>query len=108
VRCAKLRFEPYRGLATGYIVDTMQTVLHCFFGARGFEECLVQTVNQGGDADTTGAIAGALAGAYYGLEAIPRRWTRRLDRAVVAEIASLAPALVELSPLGRGDAPAVQ
>jgi ADP-ribosyl-[dinitrogen reductase] hydrolase len=100
-RCAKLRFEPYRGLATGYVVDTMQTVLHCFFGTRSFEECLVETVNQGGDADTTGAIAGAIAGAYYGLAAIPRRWTRRLDRAVASEITSLAPALVELSPAGR-------
>jgi ADP-ribosyl-[dinitrogen reductase] hydrolase len=79
----------------------MQTVLHCFFGTRSFEECLVETVNQGGDADTTGAIAGAIAGAYYGLAAIPRRWTRRLDRAVASEITSLAPALVELSPAGR-------
>jgi ADP-ribosyl-[dinitrogen reductase] hydrolase len=103
-RCAKLRFEPYRGLATGYVVDTMQTVLHCFFGTRSFEECLVETVNQGGDADTTGAIAGALAGAYYGLEAIPRRWTRRLERAVAAEIAALAPALVAVSPVGRSAA----
>ena len=108
VRCAKLRFEPYRGLATGYVVDTMQTVLHCFFKTESFEACLVETVNQGGDADTTGAIAGALAGAYYGLEAIPRRWTRRLERAVMAEIAALAPTLVELSPLGRGGAPAAR
>jgi ADP-ribosyl-[dinitrogen reductase] hydrolase len=100
-RCAKLRFEPYRGLATGYVVDTMQTVLHCLFTTRSFEDCVVETVNQGGDADTTGAIAGGIAGAYYGLTAIPRRWVRKLDRAVAAEVASIAPALVELSPAGR-------
>ncbi len=101
-RFAPLRFEPYRGLATGYVADTMQTVLHHFFGTATFEACLVETVNQGGDADTTGAIAGALAGAHYGPGAIPRRWTRRLDSAVAAEVASLAPALVALSPLARG------
>jgi ADP-ribosyl-[dinitrogen reductase] hydrolase len=75
-RCAKLRFEPYRGLATGYIVDTMQTVLHCFFCTGSFEECLVETVNQGGDADTTGAIAGgqartAVAAIRHGLNSAP-------------------------------------
>lgn len=92
-------FEPYQGLATGYVVDTMQTVFHCFFKSRSFEACVVETVNQGGDADTTGAIAGALAGAYYGEEHIPLRWRRRLDRRLTAEIEVLAENLVRLSPL---------
>jgi ADP-ribosyl-[dinitrogen reductase] hydrolase len=39
-----------------------------------FEEALVQVVNLGGDADTAGAVVGALAGAAYGLPAIPPRW----------------------------------
>ncbi len=95
-------FAPYRGLSTAYVADTLQTVLHFFFSTRGFEDCLVGTVNQGGDADTTAAIAGALAGAYYGLEAIPRRWVRRLDRALVEEIALLSSRLVDRSPIGRG------
>jgi len=34
----------------------------------------------GGDADTTGAIVGMLAGAYYGMEAIPRRWLKKMDK----------------------------
>ena len=55
----RFRFAPYRGLATGYVVDTLQTVLHFFFATRSFEECLVAVVNQGGDADTTAAIAGS-------------------------------------------------
>jgi ADP-ribosyl-[dinitrogen reductase] hydrolase len=102
------RYDPYHGLATGYVVDTLQTVLHHFFATRSFEECLVATVNQGGDADTTGAIAGAIAGAYYGLKDIPRRWTRKLDRALVRELDALSVRLVELSPIGRGDPPVLE
>jgi ADP-ribosyl-[dinitrogen reductase] hydrolase len=97
----RFRFEPYRGLATGYVVDTLQTVLHHLFATRSFEACLVAVVNQGGDADTTGAIAGAVAGAYYGPEGLPPRWLRRLDRPLAAELGRLAVRLVELSPAGR-------
>ncbi|BDG05899.1 ADP-ribosyl-[dinitrogen reductase] hydrolase [Anaeromyxobacter oryzae] len=100
-RFPAFRFEPYRGLATGYVVDTLQTVLHHLFTTRSFEDCLVATVNQGGDADTTGAIAGAVAGAYYGLDGIPRRWLRRMDTAALAELERLAVRLVDLSPLAR-------
>jgi len=95
----KFAFDPYKGLATGYVVDTMQTVFHCFFRARSFESCVVETVNQGGDADTTGAIAGALAGAYFGENNIPARWIKKLDKKLVAEIRALAEKLVLLSPL---------
>jgi ADP-ribosyl-[dinitrogen reductase] hydrolase len=101
----RFRFVPYTGLATGYIVDTLQTALHFFFATRSFEECLVAVVNQGGDADTTAAIAGAIAGAYHGPDSIPRRWLRRLDRGVGDEIARLADRLVDLSPVGRGAPP---
>lgn len=94
------RFEPYRGLATAYVVDTLQTVFHFFFNCGSFEDCLIQTVNQGGDADTTGAIAGMLAGAYYGMEGIPLRWLKKLDRKLIEEISMLSEILVELSPLG--------
>ncbi len=98
-RVPAFRFVPWRGLATGYVVDTLQTVLHFFHSTRGFEECLVAVANQGGDADTTAAIAGAVAGAYYGPGELPRRWLRRLDRAVHAEIEVLADRLVSRSPL---------
>ena len=92
-------FEPYKGLATGYVVDTMQTVFHCFFKSRSFEACLIDTVNQGGDADTTGAIAGALAGAYFGEESIPARWIKKLDKKLLAEIRELSEGLIRLSPM---------
>ena len=92
------RFDPYRGLATGYVVDTMQTVLYHFFRGADFEECLVGTINQGGDADTTGAIVGALAGAYYDLESIPKRWLKKMNQNVIAEADRLARQLIDLSP----------
>ncbi|WP_460594298.1 ADP-ribosyl-[dinitrogen reductase] hydrolase [Geomonas sp. Red276] len=98
-RFPNFTFDPYKGLATGYVVDTMQTVFHCFFRARSFESCVVETVNQGGDADTTGAIAGALAGAYFGEEYLPARWLKKMDKKLVAELRDLADRLVKLSPL---------
>jgi ADP-ribosyl-[dinitrogen reductase] hydrolase len=94
-------FEPYRGLATGYVVDTMQTVFHWFFRGRSFEDCLVGTVNQGGDADTTGAICGMLAGAYYGLESIPKRWLKKMDPKLLRELEEHADRLVMASPAGH-------
>ncbi|HJV35908.1 MAG TPA: ADP-ribosyl-[dinitrogen reductase] hydrolase [Geomonas sp.] len=98
VRFPNFVFDPYKGLATGYVVDTMQTVFHCFFKARNFELCVIDAVNQGGDADTTGAIAGALAGAYFGEEHIPARWIKKLDKRLVLELRELAEQLVRLSP----------
>jgi ADP-ribosyl-[dinitrogen reductase] hydrolase len=82
----KFHYTPYPGRASGYIVDTVQTVLHCFYTTDSFESCVVETVNQGEDADTTGAIAGMLAGALYGEEAIPRRWLDKLDPTILGEI----------------------
>lgn len=67
---------------SGWIVETMQTVLQSLLETGDFESCLVEVTNRGGDADTTGAIAGMLAGALYGPEAIPARWRKALDQKV--------------------------
>jgi ADP-ribosyl-[dinitrogen reductase] hydrolase len=96
-RHPNFRFEPYPGLATAYVPDTLQTVFHYFFRTRGFESCLVETVNQGDDADTTGAIAGMLAGAYYGMEDIPKRWLKKMNGNMLDELSTLAEQLVEMS-----------
>jgi ADP-ribosyl-[dinitrogen reductase] hydrolase len=98
----RFAWSPYRGQASGYIVETIQTVLHALFSTRSFEECLVAVVNLGGDADTTGAIAGAIAGAYYGPEELPIRWLKRIDSRLRDELTRLALRLVALSPVGRG------
>lgn len=94
-------FDPYRGLATGYVVDTMQTVFYHFFKGSSFEECLVGTVNQGADADTTGAICGMLAGAYYSMEEIPKRWLKKMDPKLLRELEEHADRLIMASPAGR-------
>ncbi|MBI5014840.1 MAG: ADP-ribosyl-[dinitrogen reductase] hydrolase [Deltaproteobacteria bacterium] len=94
-------FARYQGEASGYVVDTLRTVFHHFFTTATFEECLVAVVNQGGDADTTGAIAGAIAGAFYGPDALPPGWLRRLDPAVRDACQELAPGLLRLSPWWR-------
>ena len=47
--------------------------------AKTFESAVLAAINLGGDADTVGACCGALAGAYWGLSAIPERWTRVLE-----------------------------
>ena len=95
------RFNNYRGHAGSYVVDTLQTVFHYLFATASFEECLVGVVNQGGDADTTGAIAGMIAGAFYGLESIPVRWLKKLNPKVRAEVEDQAVRLVGLSPWGQ-------
>ena len=92
----QFRYQPYPKRATAYVIDTAQTVLHHFFSTDSFESCLIATVNQGGDADTTGAIAGMLAGAHYGVEAIPGRWLKRLDPATRRVIETHTPVLLAI------------
>lgn len=53
--------------------------LHCFMHARTLEGAILSAINLGGDADTVGACCGALAGAYWGIGAVPERWTRELE-----------------------------
>ncbi|MDD5298140.1 MAG: ADP-ribosyl-[dinitrogen reductase] hydrolase [Rhodocyclaceae bacterium] len=79
---------------SGYVVETMQAVFQAFFDTNSFEECLIDVVNRGGDADTTGAIAGMLAGARYGLSAIPSRWLKALEPRVCEACKTQARALV--------------
>lgn len=91
-------YHPYPGKSSAYVVDTVQTVFHFLFSTTTFEECLIGTVNQGGDADTTGALVGMLAGAVYGVEGIPKRWLKRLNSRVYSEVDELSEYLVDHSP----------
>ncbi len=101
----KFAFSSCPGQSGGYVVETLGTVLHFLYRSRSFEETLVGVVNRGGDADTTGAIAGAIAGAFHGPAGLPRRWLRRLDPEVRDEAEWLGDRLVALSPLARGEQP---
>lgn len=80
----------FDGKSGGYIVETLRTVLHYFFTTVTFEECIIAVVNNGQDADTCGALAGGLAGAFYGMDAIPDRWLDVLDQNVFKELVQLA------------------
>ncbi len=82
----EFNYHPYPGKSSPFIIDTLQTVLYFFETRTKFESCLVATVNQGGDADTTGALSGMLAGAKYGMAAIPERWIQALDQQVTDTI----------------------
>lgn len=63
---------------SGYVVRTLEAALWAFYRSDSFEEGCLLAVNLGEDADTTGAIFGQLAGAFYGRIEIPVTWLSRL------------------------------
>lgn len=72
--------EPTCKRATmGFPPACIPTCLYLLMTTDSFEEAAIDVVNLGGDTDTTGAILGALAGAHYGIDAIPERWLSRLQ-----------------------------
>jgi len=99
--CPYFRYAGYAGPSSAYVVDTFRTVLCGLFETSTFEDCLIRVVNRGGDADTTGAMVGALAGALYGLDAIPKRWLKALQKDAREEICQITPMLLALNA-GQG------
>lgn len=67
-------------LSTGYVLHTLHASLWCLLTTSGYQECVLKAVNLGGDTDTTGSVAGGLAGVCYGLPAVPQRWRQALAR----------------------------
>ncbi|MEA9749651.1 ADP-ribosylglycohydrolase family protein [Xanthomonas campestris pv. raphani] len=78
---------------TGYVVDALSAALWCFATTDTFADAVLRAANLGDDADTTAAICGQLAGAFYGIDGIPAAWRERLQDA--AEIIALADRLYE-------------
>jgi ADP-ribosylglycohydrolase len=76
---------------SGYVVRSLEAALWAFARARSFAEGALIAVNLGNDADTTGAIYGQIAGAAWGVEAIPEAWLQRL--AMRERIGSMADAI---------------
>jgi len=60
--------------STGYVIDTLEAALWSCYHAENFEQALIAAVNLGDDADTVGAVTGQIAGAAWGVDAIPARW----------------------------------
>lgn len=63
---------------SGYVVESLEAALWCFFNTDGFEDAVLTAVNLGNDADTTAAIVGQIAGAFYGYDTIPKDWLNKL------------------------------
>jgi ADP-ribosyl-[dinitrogen reductase] hydrolase len=79
---------------SGYVVESLESALWCFYQTNTFEAAILEAANLGDDADTTAAICGQIAGAYYGESGIPQKWLERLF--MYAEISSLANQLARL------------
>lgn len=79
----------------GFVLDTLSAAYWSLLRTGTYEEAVVTAVGLGGDTDTTGAVSGALAGAHYGIEAIPERWRSQVQYR--DELSLLALELVALS-----------
>ena len=75
------RKDPPAIVGSGYVVEALEAALWAFSRSSSFQEGALLAVNLGDDADTTGAIFGQLAGAYYGIAGIPQTWRECLAQA---------------------------
>lgn len=83
------RKAPPQIKGTGYVVDSLESALWAFHKSTNFREGCLSAVNLGNDADTTAAIYGQIAGAYYGVEGIPASWRQRLvQRQLIKDMAA--------------------
>ena len=93
-RIAAIARGTYRGKpesdirGSGYVVQSLEAALWAFAGTESFADAILAAANLGDDADTTAAVCGQVAGAYYGEPGIPSHWLDRL--ACRSEIAALA------------------
>ena len=95
-----LEAEPEEVQSSAFVLDTLRTAVWSALHTATFEEAVCFAVNLGNDADTAGAVTGALAGAVYGEAGIPTRWLTVLDERV--RIAAVAERLADLA-LASGD-----
>ncbi len=73
---------------SGYVVESLEAALWCFWHSHSFDEAILKAANLGDDADTTAAVCGQVAGAFYGESAIPEHWVEQL--ALADEIREIA------------------
>ena len=77
-------------MSGGYVKETYQAAWWAYETSSGFEECIVKAINRGHDSDTTGAVAGMIAGSLYGFAAIPKwmvetlQWSDRIISEAIA------------------------
>ena len=70
--------QPPKIKGSGYVVKSLEAALWAFYHTADFRAGVLKAVNLGDDADTTGAVFGQIAGAYYGASGIPSEWLKKL------------------------------
>lgn len=66
--------------SSGFVVDTLEAAVWCLMNTNSYKSCVLKVVNLGYDTDTVGAVAGGLAGIYYGVDTIPAEWIQVIAR----------------------------
>ncbi len=89
--------EQIRG--SGYVVDSLEAALWCFYTTGNFHDAVLAAANLGDDADTTAAITGKVAGAFYGEAGIPAEWLATV--AMAKEIGEMAEQLLQREKKGE-------
>jgi len=79
------QLQPPAIKGSGYVVKSLEAALWAFHDAEDFREAVLKAVNLGDDADTTGAICGQFAGAYWGELGIPQEWLAGLAKRELIE-----------------------
>lgn len=78
---------------SGYVVESLEAAMWCFMHSNTFKDAVLRAANLGDDADTTAAVCGQVAGAYYGETGIPSAWLEKLT--LYQEIRDLANRLAD-------------
>lgn len=80
-----------------YVIPTLNCALWAFLSHGSLEEVIIAAVNLGGDADSIGAIAGGVAGTYWGFDTIPQRWLSKFGQKQSQRLNSAAKGLWKLA-----------
>ncbi|MCO7226732.1 ADP-ribosylglycohydrolase family protein [Pleionea sp. CnH1-48] len=99
VNCGYQSKSEHQITGSGYVIHSLEAALWCFATTTNFADAVLAAANLGDDADTTAAICGQLAGAYYGMSNIPRKWLAKLHQ--INEIKALSDKLLQSAQIQR-------
>ena len=74
------RVNRHPGYIGSYCMDGLAMALHVLYKTNSFESAIIKVVNLRGDADSVGSIVGQIAGAYYGIDSIPKSWIKKINQ----------------------------